>query len=488
MRYTDEIAQADPVECRDGIPAERGAWIQANDLAVVRIPALTEPRDRPNAGAIPMHSATHVDKPSRPADFYVPAATLPQGTHPPNLRAEATAVRELTRSLGKDPAAAARHLLDIARHLCGAGSAGLSLLRTDRADHTILQWQTVTGALAEQETFETPRHQSPCGLCLDTGISILITRPERVFHQLSAMSPAIAEVLTVPLLDNISRPLGTLWVAHHDGKIHFHGDHVRIVEQLAALLVLALKLQEHASDHRRALSVIESHQQAQQKLLIHDLLEERSLREQAELDHQQALRFKGAMIDEVNHRTKNSLQMVSTLLAMQARSSTFPQVREALQDSIARLQLLARAHELLDVNVDHKQRVFMPQLLESLGHALRQPSADVRLEIVSDPIELPAQDAVALALLANEAITNAYRHAFPNQSAGVILVKLQRTREHAVVLRIEDTGVGLALPNGRNGMGLKLIRTFAEQLNGTLHAAGRGAGMGTLIMLTIDAI
>ena len=432
-----------------------------------------------------MQSPTHADRHNRPADFYVPAATLPQGTSQPNLRAEATAIRELTRSLAKDPNAAVRHLLDIARHLCSAGSAGLSLTRNDRAD-TIIYWRAVTGALAEHEAIETPRDHSPCGLCLDVGIPILITRPERVFDQFSAMPPAIAEVLIVPLLDDSGKPPGTLWVAHHDSNLHFHGEHVRILEQLAALLVLALKLQEQASDHRRALSVIESHQQAQQNLLIHDLREERSLREQAEIEHHQALQFKGAMIDEVNHRTKNSLQMVSTLLAMQARASTSTEVRQALQAGIARLHLLAKAHELLDANVERKQSVFMPQLLEALGQALRQPS-NVALSIECDPMELPAEHAVMLAMLANEAITNAYKHAFPAQSAGAIMVKLQRTRERALVLRIEDTGVGLALPTGSAGGGLTLIRRFADQLRGTLRAVGRGAGMGTLIMLTIDA-
>jgi two-component sensor histidine kinase len=351
-----------------------------------------------------------------------------------------------------------RHLLDIARHLCGAGSAGLSVLRDDRGDRTVVHWQAVSGALADHEAIDTPRDHSPCGLCLDTGISILITRPARMFDQFSAMPPSIAEVLIVPLLDHTRRPLGTLWVAHHDANVHFHGDHVRIVEQLAAQLVLALKLQEQASD-----------------------------REQAEIDNRQALRFKDAMIDEVNHRTKNTLQVASTLLSLQAQATASVEVREALQDGIARLQLLAKVHELLNVNVDREQSVLMPQLMQSLGHALRRPVAHVALEIECDPMELPTQDAVALALLANEAITNAYKHAFPNEAPGVIMVKLQRLRTRAVMLRIEDTGIGLVLPDSGEGMGLALIRTFAAQLRGTLNMAGRGAGMGTLITLNIDA-
>lgn len=434
-----------------------------------------------------MSSTTNANIRNRPADFYVPAAALPQGTCPVNLRAETAAVRELTRSLAKDPAAAVRHLLDIVRHLCGAGSAGLSLLGRDHADRPSIRWQAVSGALADHEGTHLPRDLSPCGLCLDTGIPILISRPERMFDQLRATPPAITEALTVPLFEVSSGPLGTLWVAHHDGKAHFHGDNVRIVEQLATQLMLALKLQEQANDHRRVLAVIESHQLAQQRLLIHDLHQERWLREQAQIEHRQALRFKDAMIDEVNHRTKNTLQAALSLLALHARATGSAQVREALHDGAARLQLLARVHELLNVNAASSQNVFMPQLLESLGQALRQQSAHVALQIECDPMELPARDAVALALLANEAVTNAYKHAFPNQSPGVITVKLQRTRARAVKLSIEDSGIGLAMPDGGNGMGLTLIRTFADQLRGSLDMAGMGVGKGTSVMLTIDA-
>jgi two-component sensor histidine kinase len=412
-----------------------------------------------------VNSATTVDLQKRPADFYVPAASLPHGTGSPNLRAETAAIRDLSRSLAKDPTTAARDVLDIARILCGAGSAGLSLLREDQADQAIVHWQAISGALAEHESTNTPRDRSPCGLCLDTGIAILISRPERLFDQLVETPPPITEVLTVPLFDAASKPLGTLWVAHHDANASFHLDHARIVEQLAAQLVLALKLQEQAGERRR---------------------------EQVEIENRQALKFKDALIDEVNHRAKNTLQMAANLLNLQARASASAQVTEALMDSSARLHLLAKVHELLYAKSDAtgRQSVFMPELLQSLGAALRQSfghaAAQVALQIECDPMELPAQDAVALALLANEAITNAYKHAFPNESVGVITVKLQRTRDNAIALRIEDTGSCIGAPRAE-GMGLTLIRTFATQLNGTLESIRRGAGMGTLVTLTIAA-
>lgn len=225
-------------------------------------------------------------------------------------------------------------------------------------------------------------------------------------------------------------------------------------------------------------------------MLIHDAYEERG-REQSEMENRQALRRKDALLDEMNHRTKNTLQVALSLLTMQAQASSTMQVREALLDGAARLHALAKVHELLQMNADSSPSVLMPRLLLSLGDALRQSYGrahpQVTLEVACDPMELPAQDAVALALFANEAITNAYKHAFPNGCVGAITVELQGRRETAICLRVEDTGIGLAPPDGDKGMGMTLIRSFADQLYGTLDVISRGGGTGTLIALTIAA-
>ncbi len=438
-----------------------------------------------------MISPTSAERRNRYPDCYVPAHTLPPRTSPPNLRAESAAICELSNSLAENPSATVRQVLDVAQDLCGAGSAGLSLLHLDQTGAATVRWEAVRGALSAHEATDTPREGSPCGLCLDTGIAILISRPQRVFDELADKLPSIAEILTIPLYDGGRKQLGTLWVAHHDGQAHFDSDDVRIAEQLAAQLSLALKLQEQARDHARALALFESHQRAQRNLLTYDQYEARALFEQTEIENRQALRFKDALIDEAHHRTKNTLQIASSLLAMQARASALAQVRDALLDNAARLHILARVHELLYANANSTQSVFMPQLLQSLGSALGQSFGGthphVTLQIECDQIKLPAQDALALSLLANEAVTNAYKHAFASEPTGLITVSLQRTRENALSLRIEDTGSGFASPDGGEGTGLKLIRTFAAQLSGTLDVGRRDIGMGTRLTLTIAA-
>ena len=143
-------------------------------------------------------------------------------------------------------------------------------MTTARAD-TVVHWAAISGALASHEGTDTPRDSSPCGLCLDAGTTIRVSRPQRAFASLRDTQPAIVEDLIVPLYDNASKPLGTLWIAHHDRKSHFSSDDARIAEQLAAQSVLALNLLERAKEHQYAMALRESHQVAQQNLLAHDL-------------------------------------------------------------------------------------------------------------------------------------------------------------------------------------------------------------------------
>ena len=243
------------------------------------------------------------------------------------------------------------------------------------------------------------------------------------------------------------------------------------------------------------LSVVARRSLAQEALLAHDPAAERSLRDQAESAEnviRQALEFKDALIQEANHRVKNTLQVAASLLSLHAQATGSSETRAALLQSYNRLHVLAKAHELLSESTDNStQSVPMPTLLRAMVEALRQSfpevSPRVRVLVTSDPIALPADDATALALLANEVMTNAYKHAFPNDSTGTLTVDLRREPGGKIVLQIADSGVGMDSGNGRTpGLGLKLIRTFAAQLHGSLVIAGKDAQSGSQVTLTIQ--
>ncbi len=84
-------------------------------------------------------------------------------------------------------------------------------------------------------------------------------------------------------------------------------------------------------------------------------------------------------------------------------------------------------------------------MANGLRQSFAKTSAQVSLQLTSDPISLPVDQAIPLALLANELVTNAYKHAFPNDSAWRDHVSLQHTPENGLTLRVADTGIGLHL-------------------------------------------
>jgi two-component sensor histidine kinase len=440
-----------------------------------------------------VNSATLVHAGDRARGLTTIATALRKGKGLPDLGREAAAWRALSRALATDPTAALSCALDIARALCHAGSAGLSLFRPAGAQHTTVRWELVRGELAPYEGRDTPLGCSPCGLCLDAGETIRVSRPARAFDWLEDAPPQIHEELIAPLQGAGGRIEGTLWIAHHEERSRCSADDVRIMEQLAQHVVLALRLQEHAADLAHALSVLQSLQAAQQTLLSHDLVVERTQRQHAEAREDEALRklrLTEAMIEEVNHRTKNTLQLASGLLSSQARAASSTEVSRALLDGRDRLQLLADVHAKLCTTADKSQTVLMPQLLQMICDALRVSfggtSQGVSLELTSDPISLPIDDAIAVALLANESITNAYKHAFADSTAKQITVRLHRTPEHALVMQIADSGAGADFTRAGRGIGLKLMRGLAAQLHGTLELEGHAGTTGTRVTLTVN--
>jgi two-component sensor histidine kinase len=425
----------------------------------------------------------------RPQDLLT-KPLLQQSANASSLLAEIAAICELSRILVDEPRASFKRFLDIALQLCNAGTAGLSRLRVNAAGDPIVQWETVSGALAAYEGIETPRNLSPCGLCLDEGTTVLISRPERAFTSLISLQPAIVEDLILPLYDSAKRPLGTLWIAHHDSTSQFGTDDARIMEQLAAQLMLALDVAEKASRYQNLTVLLDSYRSAQQSLST-ELAEERSQHERAqkaETEIRQVLAFKDIAIQEAHHRTKNTIQIAASALQLQAHATASAEVRGALLEGCGRLHVLSKVHELLCRSGDGTDEISMPILLGAVGDSLRrafpQMSTHLGLQVVCDEILLASDRAIPLALLANEALLNAYKHAFPNGAAGQI--NLQLTREHSdLILQIVDNGVGIRSTYNTTNSGIELMRGLAEQLKGTLSIAKPMYAWGTAVTLMI---
>jgi two-component sensor histidine kinase len=199
-----------------------------------------------------------------------------------------------------------------------------------------------------------------------------------------------------------------------------------------------------------------------------DRLEE-AIRKLAAADAQKAV-----LLDDINHRLKNSLHAIAGILAAEGRRAGEPDLRVALEDAAGRLRVLARAHERLHLGpgADDASSVDMPGFLGALCADLQPTLVDLRpvvLRATADSIRLGVARAIPLGLIVNELATNAVRHAFPEDREGTISVRLRRAEKGMLLLEVSDNGVGTASGGADGGSGTRLIRALAQQLGGSVE-------------------
>jgi len=215
-----------------------------------------------------------------------------------------------------------------------------------------------------------------------------------------------------------------------------------------------------------------------------------SARHAAQAQLEAALDEKTVLLNEVHHRVKNNLQVVSSLLSLQAMHAP-TEVRSALETSQGRLRAMGLIHQLLYESKDYR-RVPMGAYLQRLCGLLRELHGDARSDIVlslSDdgiPAALDLPRAVPCGLIVTELVANAFKHAFPAGRSGRIDITL-RMRDGGLQIEVADNGVGLPPDfrlQGLRTLGYRLVPVLVEQLHGTLDI-GPGPGPGTSIAIAI---
>nr|WP_281417435.1 sensor histidine kinase [Plastoroseomonas hellenica] len=173
---------------------------------------------------------------------------------------------------------------------------------------------------------------------------------------------------------------------------------------------------------------------------------------------------------EIHHRVKNNLQIVASLLSMQAGRLSEPRAVAEFGMARDRVQALATLHRHLYLHQSFERialRPFLEELCRQLSDAMGTQGEEIfHIEIDADDIEIGSDQAISLALLVTEAVSNAMRHAFPEGEGGTISVALQREGDRAE-LRIADDGAGMMpAEEPPQGLGLRLINGFAQHLGG----------------------
>ncbi len=214
----------------------------------------------------------------------------------------------------------------------------------------------------------------------------------------------------------------------------------------------------------------------------------------------EALDVKDALLHEVNHRVKNSLQLVSSLLTLQASRARDAGLRAALGEARARIGVVARLHQRLYQTSAHGQVEVVGFLREFCADAAAALDAGEgrRVLLVFEPpadareLFLPIDRAVSLALVVSELMTNALKYAFPPDHAGGTVRIALRAEEAggggAMAVLVEDDGIGLPdgfQPAASSGIGMRVVATLARQLGGDMRIGQGASGAGAAFELRI---
>ncbi|ESY97190.1 PAS sensor protein [Mesorhizobium sp. LNHC229A00] len=200
-----------------------------------------------------------------------------------------------------------------------------------------------------------------------------------------------------------------------------------------------------------------------------------------------ALEAQTTLLHEVDHRVKNNLQMISSLILMQSRTVSDANLKRSLGTMLERIEALSTVHRRLyqskDVSkfdVSDFAKDLISDLLTASGRSEINPTLDL------EPVVVPAEKATPVALMVNELVTNALKHAFKERpdgtKSGSIGIKMSQPDGH-LNIEVSDDGVGMAGANGDASFGMRLIKSLARQLRAEIE--WRDAGPGTRVVISM---
>ncbi|MFK7937124.1 MAG: sensor histidine kinase, partial [Saprospiraceae bacterium] len=203
----------------------------------------------------------------------------------------------------------------------------------------------------------------------------------------------------------------------------------------------------------------------------------------------QAVQDRELLIREVHHRVKNNLQIITSLLNLQLRHVTHPAARAALTDGRNRVRSISLLHQ--DLYQESKLKgvdtqIYLTNIVHNLQYAFRDEEVNVQTEI--DKIIVDEEQMVLVGLIINEALTNAYKHAFAETKEPKIELTFLAQQEQ-LNLRIADNGKGFdpaTATRQRQSFGLQLIEDMARKLKAKISL--QSDIKGTILILEIPNV
>ena len=189
-----------------------------------------------------------------------------------------------------------------------------------------------------------------------------------------------------------------------------------------------------------------------------------------------ALAAKTMLVHEVDHRVKNNLQMIAGLLAMATRAIADPPARAAMEAMKARVEALGTVHRRLYQSQNVTRFDVSEFARDLVTDLIRGSGRDIALHLDLEAVEIPVEKAPPVALMMNELVTNALKHAFPNERPGRLSITVAPDGKYFGI-RIADDGVGMPVEvMERRSFGKRLTGTLARQLNASIAWSSNDPG------------
>jgi two-component sensor histidine kinase/HAMP domain-containing protein len=201
---------------------------------------------------------------------------------------------------------------------------------------------------------------------------------------------------------------------------------------------------------------------------------------QAQQALQQSLQEKVVLLKEIHHRVKNNLQIINSLLNLQAGKAQSPEVQMFLRDTQSRIRSMSLLHQSLYSSGNFAGvgfRDYVNTVCSQVSHAYATDSPRIHLRQEIADVTLSLDQAIPAGLILNELVSNAFKHAFVGRTQGEITVRFQPAEDQHYTFVVADDGIGLphthAAPNSAS-LGLRLVEGLVEQLDGTLSIYREG--------------
>lgn len=199
-----------------------------------------------------------------------------------------------------------------------------------------------------------------------------------------------------------------------------------------------------------------------------------------------ALERQAARHREIEHRVKNTLQLISSIVLLQGRRAKDETARAALRAIQLRVAAVSVAHRHVSWN-DEAEQVELAGLVREIVGDLASSAGrqGVAIDLDLESVIIPGRQGAPMALLVSEAVSNALRHAYPEGCDGRVRVSLRRT-PGAFELCVDDEGVGVADAAHATGFGLTVAQLMAQQLRARLHTDAAQPGFKLTVSVPMD--